>query len=173
MSVTHWPSALQTCHEPQGVPTGNIGWEHPPAPSQRSLVQALLSSEHVASEDWKPSVGQLAPAPVQYSAASHSPAEVRHWVVLEANPSTGQLSLLPVQVSATSQLPAELRHTVVAGCLASSGHAAALPVQYSAASHTPAEARHSVVAGLKLQLVVDWLGLHTWQSPPGLVAPSS
>jgi hypothetical protein len=136
-------------------------------------VQALLSLLQAAPEAWKPSAGQLAPVPVQLSATSHSPAEARHCLVLEAKPSAGQLLLLPVQLSATSHVPAEARHVVVLGCFASAGHVAVLPVQYSATSHTPPEPRHSVVAGLKLQLLVDTLGLHCWQSPAGLVAPAA
>ncbi len=48
-----------------------------------------------------------------------------------------------------------------------------LPVQYSATSQTPPDARHSVVAGLKLQSLVDTLGLHTWHAPLGFVAPAA
>jgi hypothetical protein len=81
--------------------------------------------------------------------------------------------LVPVQNSATSQVPAEARHEVVLGCLPSAGQVAVVPVQNSATSHAPPEARHSVVDGLKLQLVVDTLGLHCWQSPAGLVAPAA
>jgi hypothetical protein len=103
----------------------------------------------------------------------HAPALVPQLVPLAAYPSPGQLLLLPVQYSATSQVPAEARHAVVLGCVLSAGHVAVLPVQYSATSHTPAEARHSVVAGLKLQLFVDTLGLHCWQSPAGLLAPAA
>ena len=60
------------------------------------------------------SAGQLGPVPVQDSAGSHSPAEARQTVLLEANVSAGQAELVPLQVSATSQLPAEARHTVPA-----------------------------------------------------------
>jgi hypothetical protein len=56
---------------------------------------------------------------------------------------------------------------------ASAGHAAVVPVQYSATSHTPPESRHCVVKDLKLQLLVDALGLHSWHTPPGLVAPAA
>ena len=155
------------------VPTGANGWAQLPEPLHTSLVQELLSLPQATPEARKPSAGQLAPVPVQLSATSHSPAEARHCVVMEAKPSAGQALLLPVQYSATSQLPAEARHAVVLGCLVSAGHVAVLPVQYSATSHTPPEARHSVVAGLKLQLLVDTLGLHCWQSPLGLLAPAA
>jgi hypothetical protein len=138
-----------------------------------SLVQALPSLVQEVPEARKPSAGQVALLPVQLSATSHSPAEARHWVVLEANPSAGQVLLLPVQNSATSQVPAEARHEVVLGCLASAGQVAVVPVQNSATSHTPPEARHWVEDGLKLQLFVDTLGLHCWQSPAGLVAPAA
>jgi hypothetical protein len=82
--------------------------------------------------------------------------------------------LLPVQYSATSHARSdEARHCFVLGCLASAGHVAELPVQNSATSHTPPETRHSVVADLKLQLLVDTLGLHTWHAPLGFVAPAA
>jgi hypothetical protein len=64
-------------------------------------------------------------------------------------------------------------HEVPAGSFESAGQFAPVPVQYSAASHTPPEARHCVVAGLKLQLLVDTLGLHTWHAPLGFVAPAA
>src|SRR5262249_36177400 len=161
---------VQISPEPHAVPAATNGCVQLPVPSHTSLVHALPSLVHVAPEPWKPLAGQLALLPVQYSATSHTPLEVRHWVAPEANPSAGQLLLAPVPHSATSHVPAEPRHCVVEGCLVSPGHTAELPVQYSAASHTPAEARHIVVAGLKLQLVIDWLGSHIWQAAFGLAA---
>lgn len=91
----------------------------------------------------------------------------------EANPSAGQLLLLPVQYSVTSQGPVAPRQAVVEDCLASAGQLDEVPVQYSATSHVPAEARHIVLAGLKLQLLVDWLGSHTWQAALGFVVPDA
>jgi hypothetical protein len=81
--------------------------------------------------------------------------------------------LEPSQTSATSQIPEAARQEVPALATASAGHAAELPVQYSATSHAPLASRHCAVEGMKLQLVVDWLGLHTWHAALGLVAPAA
>src|SRR5206468_2369807 len=111
------------------------------------------------------------------SAGSHSPAELRHSVVVGSKASAGHVVLVPVHVSATSQMPAVARHTapaLPAGCwqsvvvpshwsvlhgfpssvqlvpdglFASAGQVAPVPVQFSAGSHSPAEPRHSNVLG--------------------------
>ena len=60
------------------------------------------------------SLGQLAPVPVQNSAASHSPADARHCVDVGMNASVGHVLLVPSQVSATSQTPAAARQTAPA-----------------------------------------------------------
>src|SRR5207244_1081424 len=76
-------------------------------------------ARHTTVLGWKPSGGQEALEPVQFSATSHTPAEARHSVVDGLKPSTGQIVLVPVQVSATSQSPAAARHiapVLPAGC---------------------------------------------------------
>src|SRR5438552_7299376 len=78
------------------------------------------------------SAGQLALAPVQVSARSHSPAAARHTVLAGWKASAGQPALVPSQVSAMSQTPAAARHTVPAGCFTSAGHVVLVPSQLSA-----------------------------------------
>lgn len=120
-----------------------------------------------------PLTGQALLEPLQDSATSQLPEEARQGVPALAAASAGQAAAVPVQDSATSHTPPEARHWVPLATNPSGGHVAALPVQDSATSHTPAEARHTVIAGLRLQLFVDTLGLHCWQSPLGLVAPAA
>src|SRR5207253_1819996 len=60
------------------------------------------------------SPGQAGPAPVQFSVASHSPAEARHTMKLDRKPSGGQVLLVPSHVSSTSQGPAVGRQTAPA-----------------------------------------------------------
>ena len=79
----------------------------------------------------------------------------------------------PSQTSATSQTPEAARQEAPALATASAGQVAVLPVQNSTTSQAPPEVRHCVVDGLKLQLLVDTLGVHCWQSPLGLVAPDA
>src|SRR5439155_1096999 len=126
-----------------------------------------------------PSAGHAGPVPVQFSAASHSPAEARHTVKLDRKASGGQALLVPSHVSSTSHGPATGRqtapafpaacwqassmpsqvsvvqglpssvHGVAAGDLSSAGQAGPLPVQLSAGSHSPAEGRQTTVEGCK------------------------
>src|SRR5439155_282784 len=91
----------------------------------------------------KPSLGQLALVPVQFSATSQTPAGCRQTVLEDWKASDGHAALDPVQCSATSQVPADVRHTVLDGLNASAGHAAADPVQFSATSQSPAAARQT------------------------------
>src|SRR5207253_3114330 len=93
--------------------------------------------------------GHAALDPVQFSAASHTPADERHTVLDGLKASAGHVALDPVQFSATSHVPADARQTVLDDWKASAGHAALDPVQFSAASHVPAEVRHTVLEGLK------------------------
>jgi len=53
--------------------------------------------------------------PVHVSAASHTPTEARHGVVLGENTSAAHVADVPLQSSAWSQTPAEPRHVVVLG----------------------------------------------------------
>ena len=98
----------------------------------------------------KPSAGQAAAAPVQFSAESQTPADARQTVLAARKPSVGQATAEPSHVSATSQTPAEARHTVPLPATPSLGQAALEPEHVSATSHTPADARQTVVAGWKL-----------------------
>src|SRR5439155_976418 len=123
--------------------------------------------------------GHAGPVPVQFSAASHSPAEARHTVKLDRKASGGQALLVPSHVSSTSHGPAIGRQTAPAfpaGCwqassvpsqvsvvhalpssvhgvppgdLSSGGQAGPVPVQLSAGSHSPAEGRQTTVEGSK------------------------
>ena len=58
------------------------------------------------------SAGQAALVPVQFSAASQTPAEERQTVVDATKLSAGHAPLVPVHFSAVSQIPAEERHVV-------------------------------------------------------------
>src|SRR5437867_7642355 len=100
----------------------------------------------------KPSAGHVADVPVQVSATSHWPAEVRQTNVEDWNTSTHVL-LGPVQWSAASlshappcEAPMQL---VVSLAKPSPGHVADIPVQVSATSHWPAEIRHTKVEDWK------------------------
>src|SRR5207302_3947791 len=125
--------------------------------------------------DFVASAGQAGPLPGQFSARSHSPAEVRQTVLEDRKPSAGQVVLVPVHVSATSQAPADARQTAPpfpAGCwqvtfvpshrssvhalpsevhavplafLASVGQLGPFPEQFSARSHSSAATRHTVL----------------------------
>jgi hypothetical protein len=90
--------------------------------------------------------GQFADEPVQLSASSQTPAELRQTVDDAWKASDGQLSDEPVQFSAMSHTPADGRHGVLDGAFASVGQAVFAPSQVSARSHTPAAARQSVPA---------------------------
>jgi hypothetical protein len=85
-------------------------------------------------------------------------------------PVVSQKSLKPPQLPHAPPLVPQL---VPLAAYPSPGQLLLLPVQYSATSHVPPEARHWVVDGLKLQLLVDTLGLHSWQTPLGLMVPAS
>jgi len=112
-------------------------------------VLALHSSStpgltHVVPTGWNESAGQ-APAPLQLSATSQSPAAARHTSVVG--------SLLdrqvpdPLQVSGLSQtVSLELPQAVAAGLNPSAGQDPA-PSQLSATSQSPAAARHTSVVG--------------------------
>src|SRR5207247_2469565 len=94
----------------------------------------------------KPSAGQAALDPVQFSATSQGPAEARQTVLEDWKPSAGQAALDPVQCSAGSHSPAEARQTVVEGSKAIGGEAVSVPVQVSSTSQTPAAARQTAPA---------------------------
>ena len=95
----------------------------------------------------KPSAGQLALAPVQLSATSHTPAVPRHSTVLGSNASAGQSSATPSQISSVSQTSATARHDVV--LFTSGGQKMPAPSQVSARSQTPSAGRHTVVMRLE------------------------
>lgn len=86
--------------------------------------------------------------------------------------SPGQAALEPLHTSIASQTLVAARQMVPAGRTPSAGHVADIPVQNSATSQAPATARQSAVEGLRLQLVVDRAGLHSWHEALGLVAPT-
>jgi hypothetical protein len=152
-------------------------WQVTLVPSHWSAVQGFVSAVQEVPLGCLASLGQLAAVPEQNSAASHSPAEARHCVLVDTNASVGQAVLVPLQVSATSQTPAAARHTapaLPAACwqaafepsqrsvvqafpssvhavplafFASVGQLTDVPVQDSATSHSPAAVRHVVVDG--------------------------
>ncbi len=93
-----------------------------------------------------PLPGQDALAPLQYSATSQTPAELRHSVPAPDRASAGQEALEPLQYSTGSHTPAEPRHWVPAAVRVSDGQAALEPVHASAGSHAPAEGRQVVPA---------------------------
>ena len=98
----------------------------------------------------KLSAGQVPLVPVQLSATSHCPAELRQMVVADLKTSTHVL-LVPEQWSAPSHAPpCEVPVQLVEDdAKASAGQAPELPVQLSATSHWPAEARQTVLLGKK------------------------
>ena len=77
-------------------------------------VAFAFVSEQATPAPLKPSAGQAAAEPVQFSATSHWLVAERQTVALETKLSAGQALLEPVQVSATSQTPAEARQLVPA-----------------------------------------------------------
>jgi hypothetical protein len=93
----------------------------------------------------KPSVGQLAELPLQFSATSQLLAAERQTVLDDANASAGQAVAVPLQVSATSHVPLAVRQTVPLAFTPSAGQAAEEPVQLSALSQPPFAARHTVL----------------------------
>src|SRR5439155_1198051 len=147
-------------------------WQSLLLPSHSSRLHGLPSSVHAVPAGVLASAGQLALVPVQWSAGSHSPAEVRQTVLEDLKASAGHTVLEPVQVSSTSQKPAAARqtapafpagcwqslllpshssrlhglpssvHAVPADVFASAGQLGPLPGQFSAGSHSPADARH-------------------------------
>src|SRR5439155_1353217 len=85
-------------------------------PLHTSVVHGSPSSVHAVPFALKASVGQVALVPVQFSATSQTPAEVRQTVLEGRNASAGQETLDPSQVSATSHPPAAAaRQTAPAG----------------------------------------------------------
>src|SRR5882672_8686495 len=134
---------------PQTVPAGSSLARQVPLPLQVSgLVHSVSAGlPQAVPVDLKPSAGQPALLPVQFSATSQSLAEARQMVVGEAKVSAGQPLFTPSQLSSTSQGPAEARQTAV--LFASAGQAALEPVQVSAGSQTPADGRQTVVLDLK------------------------
>ena len=134
---------------PQEVPAGSSLARQVPLPLQVSgLVHSVSAGlPQAVPAGLKPSAGQAALVPVQFSATSQSLAEPRQTVVAEAKVSAGQPLFTPSQLSATSQGPAEARQTAV--LFASAGQAALEPVQVSAGSQTPADGRQTVVLDLK------------------------
>ena len=111
------------------------------------VVQVLLSSHDVPSGAPR-SIGQAADVPLQLSATSQTPAELRQTVPFDFKVSAGQVLLEPSQLSATSHPPAALRQTDV--LFWSLGQLAPDPVQLSATSHVPADERQTVVADLNV-----------------------
>ena len=107
--------------------------------------ESQLAKRHGCELGANASTGQLAALPVQFSATSHTPAELRQTVELEANPSVGQLALLPGQLSTTSQGPA-LERQVPPEAKPSAGQFA-VPLQFSATSQAPADGRHTTEPG--------------------------
>jgi hypothetical protein len=83
-------------------------------PLHWSSVHALPSEVQLVPEVDLVSAGQAAVEPVHFSTASHSPAALRHTVLLLTNESAGQTVDAPVHVSAMSQVPAEPRQVVPA-----------------------------------------------------------
>jgi hypothetical protein len=78
---SHSPDAAR-----QTVPALPAGCEQLPLPSHASVVQTLPSSEQLVPDGWNPSAGQVPLAPVHASAASHSPAALRHCVPAVTKP---------------------------------------------------------------------------------------
>src|SRR5262249_25561702 len=117
-----------------------------------AVSQTPAAPRHTVDDDTKASAGQLALVPVQFSATSHEPAEVRQAKLAALNTSTHAL-LVPAQWSAASPAHAPPcdapAHPVVTVARASAGQAQELPVQFSATSHCPAEARHTVLENTK------------------------
>jgi hypothetical protein len=105
-----------------------------------------------------PSTGQAAAAPVQFSAGSQTPEDVRHCVVELVKPFAGQVAEVPVQDSAGSQTPAESRHCVEVETKLLAGQLVELPSHVSATSHTPPDRRHVVPAGA---MQLSAVSLHT------------
>jgi hypothetical protein len=93
--------------------------------------------------------GQVAEAPVQYSAASHPPATAARQRVPEGfKASAGQAAEAPVQYSATSHPPATAaRQRVPEDFKALAGQGDVVPLHVSAASQSPAAARQIVPEG--------------------------
>ena len=97
-------------------------------------------------DDANPSLGQFADEPVQFSATSQTPAELRQTVELGRKTLAGQLSFVPSQFSGVSHTPPAARHGVVVGAFASAGQVVFVPSHVSATSQTPAAARQSAPA---------------------------
>lgn len=122
-----------------------------PAPVHRGtgvnwpLVQNGIP--HVVFTGWKPSVGQVAALPAQFSATSQLPALGRQTVVFGDSTSVGHVAEVPLHVSTGSHAPALGRHTVLPPESTFAGQVVEVPVQLSAGSHAPPLMRQTVVAG--------------------------
>lgn len=93
-------------------------------------------SLHVLPFAAKPSDGQDAELPVQFSATSHWPAAVRQTVDDGLNAFAGQVVDEPVQVAARSHTPAAPRHCAPA-FPAACWHAIAVPLHVSVVQGLP------------------------------------
>lgn len=133
-------------HGPRGdwqtVPLGCAAWA-----GQLALVpvhaRPLPQGAQTVPADLNRSLGQLADAPLQYSATSQVPAVARQSVPAALYTFVGQSAEVPLQLSATSHVPAAARQTVPAATYLLVGHADDVPLQTSATSHGPAAARHT------------------------------
>jgi Arc/MetJ family transcription regulator len=132
--------SLFTTHEPEALHVSGLS---------QTVSLALPHAVPVGSNA---SAGH-APAPLQFSATSHSPASARHRTVV------GSLFArhVPVELheSGLSQtVSLALPHAVPEGSNTFAGQLPA-PSQFSATSHAPASARHTTDVG----------SLFTWQAP--------
>ena len=153
-AVWYNTSAGQLPVEPEQLSAGShtpADWRHVVVEDLKPSTQVLAPprQESVASQGpplevptqavvdgWKAFAGQAPEEPVQLSATSHWPAEVRHVVVEVRKPST-QVFVVPAHESDASQgPPLELPvQAVVDGWNPSAGQVADEPVQLSAMSH--------------------------------------
>src|SRR5436190_208888 len=111
---------------------------------QRSHAPA--AERQTVLDDAKPSPGQLALEPVQFSATSHTPTALRHTAELGLKTFAGQVSVVPSQFSVRSQKPAAARHGVLDDAFASAGQLGLEPSHVSTRSQTPAEPRQTAPA---------------------------
>ena len=118
------------------------------APRNVAVPPAHEGARHWVPASRKRSTGHAAAVPLQFSATSHTPAEVRQPTAGGANPSTGQAAETPSHDSLTSHTPASGRHTTVVGSgeqVPSTGPFAALlqawqsvvPPLHAVLQHTP------------------------------------
>jgi hypothetical protein len=109
-AASHWPDAPR--HSVPALPAGC--WQAMLAPSHTSAVHVCPSPGHGVPAEDRASAGHVALPPVQVSAGSQTPAELRQVVLEDTNTFAGHAALVPVQVSATSQIPPVARHTAPA-----------------------------------------------------------